>query len=443
MSNPKFPPGPKFLFPGSGLIKLLRDPISFLMKSVTKYGDLIHFKAGPRHVFFTNHPEQIKDILVTHQKNFIKGEALERTKQLLGEGLLTSEGELHLKQRRLIQPILHRQNIERYASIMVEYGVRIREAWRNASILDMSQEMARLTLLVVGKTLFNRDVDQEAKEVGEAMTTLVNAFRMMLLPISDLLEKLPLPGIHKALKARETLDKIIQKMIEERRKERHDSWDLLSLLLSAQENGEGMNDQQVRDEAMTLFLAGHETTANALTWTWYLLSQNPQAEAKLHQELKEVLGDRLPTYEDMEKLKYLYMVFSESMRLYPPAWAIGRRAIDECELGGYRVPRGSIVAMSPFVIHHSEKYYPDSWRFDPMRWTPEAQAQRPKFAYFPFGAGGRVCIGEHFAWMEEILLMATLAQKWKMRLAPGHPIGLQPGITLRPKYGMKMILEKR
>jgi Cytochrome P450 len=235
-------------------------------------------------------------------------------------------------------------------------------------------------------------------------------------------------------------------MIEERRATREDCGDLLSMLLLAQdeEGGKsGMTDLQVRDEVMTLFLAGHETTANALTWTWYLLSQNPDAERKLHEELDITLGDRLPTLEDLDKLPYTRMVFTESMRLYPPVWAVARRAIDDYEVGGYKVAAGSVIFMCQNVVHYDPRYFPDPLKFAPERWTPEREVSLPRFAYFPFGGGPRRCIGESFAWMEGVLVLATLARKWKMRLLPGHPVGLQPLITLRPKYGMRMTLERR
>lgn len=234
-------------------------------------------------------------------------------------------------------------------------------------------------------------------------------------------------------------------MIEERRASGEDKGDLLSMLLLAQDtegDGTGMSDMQLRDEALTIFLAGHETTANALTWTWYLLSQNPEVEARMHAEVDSI-GDRLPTYEDMTALPYTRMVLAESMRLYPPAWGIGRRAMESFDAWGFSVPANSVVLMSQYVMHRDARFFPDPERFDPDRWSPEAQAARPKFAYFPFGGGNRVCIGEQFAWMEGVLLLATLAQRWRMRLVDGHPVELKPLITLRPKYGMKMTLERR
>jgi cytochrome P450 len=304
----------------------------------------------------------------------------------------------------------------------------------------------RLTLAIVGKTLFDTDVESEADEIGAALTAVMELFDFLLLPFSELLEKLPLPHVRRFQKARARLDETIYRIIEERRRSNEDRGDLLSMLLSARdEEGDGgqMNDEQVRDEVMTLFLAGHETTANLMTWTWYLLSQHADVEARLHEELDAVLEGRQPTVEDVPRLRYTEMVVAESMRLYPPAWAIGRLALKDHEVGGYTIPAKALVLLSPYVTHRDERYFPDPTRFDPERWTPEARESRPQFAYFPFGGGTRRCIGEGFAWMEGILLLASLARNWRMRLVPGHRVETLPVITLRPKHGMRMTVEKR
>ena len=246
--------------------------------------------------------------------------------------------------------------------------------------------------------------------------------------------------------AKAKLDAVIYRLIEERRRSGKDRGDLLSMLLLAQDvEGDGgrMTDVQLRDEALTIFLAGHETTANALTWTWYLLSQNPEVETKLHAEIDEVLGGQLPAFEDVARLKYTEMVLAESMRLYPPAWAVGRRAVNDCKIGGYFVPKKSLVLMSQYVMHHDERYFHEPLHFKPERWTADERERRPQFSYFPFGGGPRRCIGEGFAWMEGILLIATLAQQWQMRLVPGHPVALKPLMTLRPKHGMRMTVVRR
>ncbi|MDQ2856785.1 MAG: cytochrome P450, partial [Acidobacteriota bacterium] len=329
---------------------------------------------------------------------------------------------------------------------MIDYAALVRARWQDGATMDISEEMMRLTLAIVGKTLFDADVESDAPEVGEAMSVVMDLFNTITIPFFELLQKLPLPQLRRFDTARAKLDYIIYRMIEERRSSGKDCGDLLSMLLLAQDDeGDGgrMTDAQLRDELMTIFLAGHETTANALTWTWYLLSQNPEVESRLHAELDEVLSDRLPTVEDAGRLPYTEMVLTESMRLYPPAWALGRMALNDFEIGGYRIPKRSLVLMSQYVMHRDSRYFPDPDRFDPTRWTTEARETRPQFSYFPFGGGSRRCIGEGFAWMEGILLLATLAQRWQLRLAPDQIIALRPVITLRPKHGMRMTARRR
>ena len=446
MSVALYPPGPKQFLPLANLVSMRGNPIQFLSRLADEYGDVAYFKLGPNSMYLVSRPDYIKDVLVTNHKNFLKGRGLQRAKVTLGEGLLTSEGELHLRQRRMMQPAFHRQRVAGYGATMVQYGVRMRERWRDGATLDMSEEMARLTLAIVGKTLFDADVESDAKDVGRALATTLLMFRRLTLPFSELLDKLPLPSNRRFQESREYLDSIIYRIIEERRASGEDRGDLLSMLLQAHDvegDGSGMSDRQLRDEALTIFLAGHETTANALTWTWYLLSQHAEVEAQLHAELDTVLNGMLPTVEDLPRLSYTEMVLSESMRLYPPAWLLGRIAIADYPIGEYTVPAGSTILMSQYIVHHDRRYYPLPFRFDPQRWTPEAKASRPRFAYFPFGGGPRQCIGESFAWMEGILLIATLAQKWRMSHVPSHKVDMQPLITLRPKYGMRMILHAR
>jgi cytochrome P450 len=443
---PHLPPGPKGKLFGGNLFSFQRDPLAFLESIARQYGDISFFKMGPQDVFFLNHPDYVKDVLITHNSNFKKGRALQRAKRLLGEGLLTSEGEFHRRQRRLAQPAFHRQRIASYASAMTGYAVQMSDRWQEGVTMDIAEEMMRLTLAIVGKTLFDADVERDAKEVGQALTVIMNLFNAMLLPFSELLEKLPLPHKRRFEKARDQLDAIIYRLIEERRRSGEDHGDLLSMLLLAQDEEErsgGMTDQQVRDEAMTIFLAGHETTSNAMTWTWYLLSEHPEVEAKLHEELDAVLQGRVPEFNDVAQLRYTEMVLAESMRLYPPAWALGRLSLDEYEVGGYRLPAGSLVLLSQYTLHRDARYFPEPERFDPLRWTAEARELRPQYSYFPFGGGPRRCIGEGFAWMEGVLLIATLAQRWRLRLVPNHPVKTHPIITLRPRHGMLMTLERR
>jgi cytochrome P450 len=306
--------------------------------------------------------------------------------------------------------------------------------------------MNRLTLTVVGKTLFDTDVDAHAKSVGEALTGVMESFWTLMLPLSSVIERLPLPHIRRSRAARAELDAIIYGFIHERRASGRDHGDLLSMLLMAQDDedrGRGMTDRQVRDEAMTIFLAGHETTANALMWTWYLLSQSPDVARALHEEIDRVLAGRTPSIADLPSLPTVERVVTESMRLYPPAWIVGRRAIAPYTIDGYTLPARSIVIMSQWIVHRDRRWYADPERFDPGRWTPAFKAALPQFAYFPFGGGPRRCIGESFAWMELMLMVATIARRWRFQLVEGHPVVPQPLVTLRSKHGMQMIAIER
>ena len=421
------------------------NPLDFFTNLARTYGDVSTYRMAGEQLFLVNDPRLVRDILVTHNRNFTKSRGLERSKRLLGQGLLTSEGAMHLRQRRLMQPAFHRDRISGFGDLMVGYADRMRNSWTDGATLDVSREMNRLTLSIVGKTLFDVDVEQQAAAVGDALTAVMESFWMMMLPFSELLERLPVPKLRRARMARARLDAIIYGMIADRRASGRDHGDLLSMLLTAQDEDEGggMTDQQVRDEAMTIFLAGHETTANALMWMWYLLSSAPEVEATLHAEVDRVLQGRLPGLGDLASLQYVERVVTEAMRLYPPAWIIGRRAIDDYQLGDYVAPARSILVMSPYLMQRDPRFYTDPGRFDPDRWTPEFRAALPKFAYFPFGGGPRQCIGESFAWMELILLTATISQQWRLRLVPGHPVVPQPLITLRAKHGMRMTVEKR
>jgi cytochrome P450 len=439
-------PGPKLSLlaslvyrPGGG------NPLDFFTTLARTYGDISSYRMAGEQLFLVNEPRLIRDILVTHNRNFTKSRGLERSKRLLGQGLLTSEGAMHLRQRRLMQPAFHRDRIAGYGDFMVGYADRLRRTWQDGAALDIAREMNRLTLSIVGRTLFDVDVESQAAAVGEALTAVMESFWMMMLPLAEVLERLPVPRLRRARMARARLDAIIYRMIADRRASGGDRGDLLSMLLAAQDEDDGgvMTDQQVRDEAMTIFLAGHETTANALMWTWYLLAGAPEVEAGLHAEVDRVLQGRLPSMGDLGSLHYVERIVTEAMRLYPPAWIIGRRAIDAYPLGDYVAPPRSILVMSPYIMQRDPRFYADPERFDPDRWTPQFRAALPKFAYFPFGGGPRQCIGESFAWMELVLVVATISQQWRLRLVPGHPVVPQPLITLRAKHGMRMTVEKR
>jgi cytochrome P450 len=428
----------------------LRNPPAFLEKAARDCGDIARFRLVQHKAYLLNHPDWIKEVLVTNQANFTKSRALERARVLLGDGLLTSEGDFHRRQRRLAQPAFHRDRLAGYAQSMVECAVRSREQWRPGAEFDVSQLMMRLSMAIVARALFSADIDSEADEISGALSQVFELFEALLMPFSQWLEKLPLPSVRRFERARDRLDQTVYRMIAERRASGRDTGDLLSmLLLSQDEEGDsdqssrGLTDKQVRDEALTILLAGHETTANALTWTWYLLSQNPEAEAKLHAELDRVLGGRLPTLDDLPRLRYTEGVFAESLRLYPPAWAIGRRAKQDFSIGEYVIPARSIVLMSPWVVHRDARWFPDPLKFAPERWQTGEMESRPKFSYFPFGGGARTCLGERFAWMEGVLVIAALALGWRLRMAPGQQVDTRARITLRPKYPLRMIVEPR
>ena len=443
MTAKRLPPGPKSSLGTLLLYRPGRDPLAFFTNLARTYGEVVYLRMGGEHIYLLSHPRHIRDVLVTHQQSFVKGRGLERAKRLLGNGLLTSEGAAHLRQRRLIQPAFHRDRIASYAAVMTARADRAGAGWADGAEIDVAKEMMRLTLAIVGDTLFDADIESKAAEVGAAMTAVMQSFWMLMLPFAPTLERLPIPRLRRGRAARARLDAILYGMIAERRRAPGDRGDLLSMLLQAQDdedggNGAGMTDQQIRDEAMTIFLAGHETTANALTWTWYLVSETPGVEARLHEEIDRVLGGRLPTVADIGTLPFVEQVVTESMRLYPPAWMIGRRAIEPYAVDDYVLPPRSLVLISPYIVHRDPTCFPEPDRFLPDRWTPELKASLPPSAYLPFGGGPRRCIGESFAWMELILVLATIAQRRRLRLVPGHRVATEASVTLRTKHGMKM-----
>ena len=440
------PPGPR-LSPLAALVyRPGRNPLEFFTNLARTYGDVAFYRMGGETVFFLNHPRHIRDVLVIHNGNFLKGRGLERAKRLLGEGLLTSEGEMHRRQRRLMQPAFHRDRVAQYGRTMVEYADRLRSGWTEGATVDVAREMARLTLAIAGKTLFDMDVESHAAEVGAALTDVMESFWMTMLPFIDLLERLPVPRLRRAKAARARLDATIYRLIAERRAAGLDRGDLLSMLLLAQDDqgdGGGMTDRQVHDEAMTILLAGHETTANALTWTWHLLGGAPEIERRVHEEIDGALQGRLPTVADIGSLPLVERVVTEAMRLYPPAWIVGRRAIAEYPIDRFVAPPRSLVLMSQWVMHRDPRFFADPDRFDPDRWTPAFKAGLPRFAYFPFGGGPRQCLGESFAWMELVLVVAAIAQRWSLRPVPGHAVVPLPVVTLRARHGIAMTLRRR
>jgi len=441
----KLPPGPKPINPLSNLFRFRKDSLRFLREIAEEYGDIVYFRIGPLRITLLNHPDFIKEVLSVQHRNFVKGRPMEMAKELIGEGLLTSEGEFHKHQSRIIQPAFHRNMIESYAPSVTECATRLMNGWDDGKEVEIKQEMTQMSISIAGKVLFNADIENEASEIDEALETASSLAGRIALPFSEWLLKLPVPDTLRFKRAKSRLDDTIKRMIDERRANKVDNGDLVSLLLNTQaEKGEGgMSDQHVRDEAMTLFLTAFDTTSTALTWTWYLLSQNPEAEAELHKELDRVLRGRLPVAEDIAHLKYTRMVFGESMRLFPPSYLIPRQAVEDFAIDKYIIPGGTIILMSPYLIHHDARFHPDPEKFNPHAWDKHSNGLHAKYEYFPFSRGPRSCIGEPFAWLEGILVLATIAQSWRIKMVPGHPVELLQRINLRPKFGLKMTLHSR
>jgi cytochrome P450 len=440
----KFPPGPSTGLKRWSLGPLNNgDPLKYFTGLMREYGDLVSLRVLNFRILLLNHPDHIEDVLVNHPRKFIKGRVLQANKRVFGRGLLTSEGDFWLRQRRLAQPAFHRGRIAGYASTMVEYTERLLHEWQDGEERDIHKEMMRLTLQIVGKTLFDADVERDAQEVGKSLELLLelgaNFRRTIFIP-----QWLPTPTNLLLERAIRQIEKVLYRIIAEKRASGRDSGDLLSMMLAAQdEDGSRMTDQQLRDEAITLFLAGHETTANTLSWTWWLLAQNPAVEAKLHAELRTVLAGRAPSLDDLPKLVYTNHVITESMRLYPPAWGTARTAIEDHEIAGYAVPKGSGVSFAQWTVHRDARWYDAPEEFRPERWEGDLLKRIPRFAYFPFGGGPRQCIGNTFALMETALTLATIAQQYRFRLVAGHPVVPLASITLRPRHGIRAVMEAR
>lgn len=422
-----------------------RDSLSFLL-NVRKFGDLVQTRFGPFRVYFLNHPELIHQILVDDHQHMYKSRVTKRVLEpVVGNGLFTNDGESWKRQRRLAQPAFHSRRIGAYADIMSSYAAMMTEAWQDEAQLDIDLEMTALTMRIIAKTLFDADVSGEERDVGDAITAVLSTVNMRFNRLIPRPDWLPTEENRRFRRDVQHLDRIIQRFIDERRASGVDKGDLLSMLLLALDDDGtgGMTDKQVRDEAMTLFGAGHETTANALTWTLYALSQNPEVEARLHDEVDLVLAGRRPTLDDLPKLPYTEMVVKEAMRLYPPAWAFSRESIHDVMIDGVPVRKGETIMINIFGMHRDARFFPDPERFDPERFSPENEKSIPKYAYLPFGGGPRICIGNAFAMMEARLILATIAQRYTLEVVPGHKVVPERVFTLRPKYGMKMIARRR
>ncbi|HYE20550.1 MAG TPA: cytochrome P450 [Tepidisphaeraceae bacterium] len=444
-------PGPRPFFSFANYLRMRRDITGFFAEVHRQFGDVVSFKVGPRRIWLLSHPDVIRDVLVTRADNFTKGPALKMAKITLGEGLLTSEGDFHKRQRRMIQPAFHARRVAEYADTIVKFGERAADSFRTGQPFDVRDAMTRVTLEIVAKALFDAEIAEEVDEIGHAMDITVRMFDRSRTPLAPLLNLLPLPSNFRFLSARNRVFATLDRMIADRRaRPDEERRDFLSILLrardeSAEGDGSGMDDEQVRFEAMTLFSAGHETTANALVWTWLLLAQNPEAQAKLHGELDRVLAGRTPTATDAEALPYTRAVIAESMRLYPPAWVLGRANVGEYPVPGtdYTIPPENVILMSQHLVHRDPRWWPRAESFDPGRWLAGDDATRPRYAYFPFGGGPRQCVGESLAWLEGILLLATFARRWRLERADEAPIRLHPTITLRPRDPLMMRAVKR
>lgn len=440
---PHRPPGPKPHFLIGNMPLASPDPLPIFSAWAAEFGDIFYYRAAWLHVYFLNHPDLIEEVLVRNPRNFLKDRVVRNSRWFFGDGLLTNEGDSWLRQRRLSAPAFHRERVSAYANIMTSYARQMLANWKDGETLDIHQQMMRLTLQIVVRALFNVEAEETAA-ISSALNLIMSnttGVRILLPPIA---RYLPTPRMISFRRAVARMDDTVYKIIAQHRANKNDSGDLLSMLIAARdEDGSRMSDRQLRDEVLTFLIAGHETTALALTWTWHLLAQHPEVEQKLHHELDRVLGGRVPQFSDLPALTYTERVIKESMRLYPPAWSLARTVISDFDLRGYRIPAGANVVMSQWIMHRHPAYFSDPEKFDPDRWSGEQARKLPRFAYFPFGGGPRQCIGSSFAMMEAILLVATIAQNFQLHGVQGHPVVLVPSFTLRPKYGMCMTLEGR
>jgi cytochrome P450 len=442
MATRLLPPGPRARPIQGFLPDFRKDPLTLVTRVAREYGDIVRLQLGPWDFILLNTPDLIENVLVTQNRHMMKGRGIHSP--LLGNGLLTSEGDFWRRQRRLAQPAFHRERITAYGDAMVDFTQRHITGWRDGDAFDINREMMRLTLAIAAHTLFSAEVTEDADAVGQAMNTCLHYFQDRARSIVAVPYSWPTPGNLRAWKAVKQLNTVIYRIIDEHRASGADNGDLLSMLLHAvDDDGSQMTSEQLRDEVMTLFLAGHETTANATSWTWYLLAQYPEAEARLHAEIDEVLQNRAPTPADLPRLPYVEAVINESMRLYPPAWIMSRKATAPVTVGGYDFPAGTEFLFSQWVMHRSERWFDDPLAFRPERWLDGLARRLPTFAYFPFGGGPRMCIGKGFALMEAQLILAAIAQRYRFDLQPGQPVTCDASITLRPAAGIHVTAHAR
>jgi cytochrome P450 len=431
----RFPAGPKGHLLTGHLPEFRRNRLTFLTACARDFGDVVGIRLGHRRVVLLNHPDQIEEVLVTQARRFHKHFALKINTLVLGNGLLSSDGDPWLRQRRLMSPAFQRQRVTAYAPAMVGYAERMLARWKPGETVEIFAEMSRLTLEIASKTLFDAEAGDQANIVGTALEVLLDAFISRVNRLVPIPHWVPTPRNLRLRKAVRRLDEILYGFIAQRRANPEQRNDLLSILLRARDEQDqtGMTDRQLRDEAMTLFLAGHETTALALSWTWYLLARYPEVEQRLADEARKVLGESPATAEHWPRLRFTEQVVQESMRMYPPAFIIGREVVEEVTIGDHYLPRGMTVLLSPWVVHRDARFWPDPEKFNPDRWNPPGDLQRPRFAYFPFGGGQRLCIGNHFAMMETVLILATIARRYRFTLVDERPIAPSPTFTLRPE----------
>ena len=442
----KLPPGPKGRFLIGNMLELGRDWMGFLSRSACEYGDVVFFSFFTSPLCLLIHPRDIEYVLVTNQSNFVKSRDYRVLAQILGNGLLTSEGEIWQGQRKLVQPAFRHENIIAYGKLMVDCTERMLQGWQDGKTRDVHTEMMRLTLEIIARALFGARISEKAAAISGAVQVMMEQFTRHANLSFIIPEKLPVPISFALRRGVRPLDDAVYSIIRDRRAHPDASEDLLNALLqTVHEDGSPMTDRELRDEMVTLLLAGHETTALALSWTWYLLSQHPEVETKLWKELDAVLGGRAPTVADLPQLRYTEMVVKESLRLYPPAWGIGRKAVREFEIGGYWLPAGTNVFLTQWLTHRDPRFYPEPELFNPERWAddPIRSGKLSRFGYFPFGGGPRVCVGAAFASMEAVLLLAAIAQRFRLILVPNQRIEILPSVTLRPRYGIQMIFNRR
>lgn len=434
------PPGPRALPFFGNTRDLMSDSLGFLIRISQQYGDVVQFKMLGDTVYLFNHPAAIEQILVTEREHLIKDKITREMSLLLGNGMLVSEGAFWRKQRMLAQPGFHRERIAAYGQVMVDFTERAIAAWQDGETRDIHKEMMRLTLDIVAKTLFGVELEAVAREIEGSLEVFMSHFSGagFMIPIA-----VPTPGNRRLKRALATLDAITYRIIRERRQS-GDTGDLISMLIAAtSEDAGAMTDVQLRDEALTLLLAGHETTALTLGFAFHLLGLHPEVAEKLAAEIENVLGNRPATAADLSKLRYAEAVVRESMRLYPPAWAIGREAIAPLTIGGYRIPKGTQLWASQWVVHRDPRWFPEPQKFRPERWENDFAKTLPRQAYFPFGGGPRICIGNAFAMMEAVLVLVTIARRFRLTPERTGPLSLLPSVTLRPKHGLPMVCKAR